>query len=249
MKLFILFFTLLCVIPSTHAQEQPMVSFPLAEYEMMKQREDSINRESHTQADSIQNLHIILSKRDEDIKTLKDQLILLEERCQLLLRKETQQRDSIHILRERIEGLESDAKSLDRVRVRYANGRLALPYDKDKIRDAIELYDGIADTNIKSANKEVVYWLNAYQENLQNLLTVFQSLQEDKRRTDKFDFEAWVAYAKRENNNSAYSRASKGSDFSIRYLNDIIKLANKRLDNAGKTPSIDFSDLIDRLNL
>lgn len=144
--------------------------------------------------------------------------------------------------------LRKEVAALDMVRLRYANGRLQLPFNQEKVNEAIELFNGISDLNLRNECSEVLTWLRQYSFYLRDVQELIRSIQSDNRRENKFKFDEWRSSSLNEINQNRYVRDSQGHQFSIIYLDEIISIAKSRLTKATK-PTVDFSDLVERLQL
>ena len=236
---------LICVL-GLKAQDTT-VSMPVTEYEHIKAKLDSLNNTVAGQKDLIKSLNNQLSLQNDSIAQIH---LLLSEKSADSQNHEAalkSLRDSLVQKNRQVESLMKQLSSLDMVRLRYANGRLQMPYDNKKINEAIELFDGIQDTSLKDQYQEVRYWLTQYDMFIRDVNTMLSSLQSDSRRTDKFKFEDWKRYAINEINDNLYVRSSASHQFKILYLDGIISSAKKRIQTAGSKPSVDFSDLLEQM--
>lgn len=236
---------LICVL-GLKAQDTT-VNMPITEYEHVMEQLDSLNNTVSEQTDLIKALNSQLSLKNDSIAYLS--LLLLEksdvsQNYEVTLKN---LRDSLEQKDQQVESLVKQLSSLDMVRLRYANGRLQMPYDSKKIKEAIELFDGIQDTSLKNQYQEVRDWLSQYDMYMRDVNTTLSSLQCDSRRTDKFKFEDWKRFAINEINDNFYVKNSAGHQFTILYLDGIISSAKKRIQTAGSKPSVDFSDLLEQM--
>ena len=246
MKIKSLILLLFVSLGYTASAQDAIVTMTMGEYEMVKARIDSLSSvlvSNHTTIDSLNNL---LRVQDSVINRLRGQLNSVND-----LHKGSDSliaalKDSLSIQANEIIGLRKEVSALDMVRLRYANGRLQLPFNQEKVNEAIELFNGISDLNLKNECNEVLTWLRQYSFYLRDVQELIRSIQSDNRRENKFKFDEWRTSAINEINQNRYIRDSQGHQFSIIYLDEIISIAKSRLTKATK-PTVDFSDLIERL--
>lgn len=246
MKIKSLILLLFVSLGYTASAQDAIVTMTMGEYEMVKARIDSLSSvlvSNHTTIDSLNNL---LRVQDSVINRLRGQLNSVND-----LHKGSDSliaalKDSLSIQANEIIGLRKEVSALDMVRLRYANGRLQLPFNQEKVNEAIELFNGISDLNLKNECNEVLTWLRQYSFYLRDVQELIRSIQSDNRRENKFKFDEWRTSAINEINQNRYVRDSQGHQFSIIYLDEIISIAKSRLTKATK-PTVDFSDLIERL--
>lgn len=232
---------------SANAQDAT-VTMSISEYEMVKAKMDSLTSVIETNQVTIDSINKTLRERDSEIKRLEGQLRSISE-----LHKSSDSlivalNDSISFQVKEIRSLRKEVAALDMVRLRYANGRLQLPFNQEKVNEAIELFNGISDENLKKECCEVLSWLRQYSDYLRDVQMLMQSLQSDKGRENKFAFDEWRSSALNRINQNRYTKDSQGHQFSIIYLDEILSTAKGRLTKATK-PTVDFSDLIERLQL
>ena len=224
------------------------VSMSMAEYQKVKARIDSLSSvlvSNHTTIDSLNN---IISGQDSVIVQLRSQSQSINDLHQGSDSVIVALKDSLSIQANEILGLRKEVAALDMVRLRYANGRLQLPFNQEKVNEAIELFNGISDLNLKNECNEVLTWLRQYNFYLRDVQELICSIQSDNRRGNKFKFDEWRSSSLNEINQNRYVQDSQGHQFSIIYLDEIISIAKSRLTKATK-PTVDFSDLIERLQL
>ncbi|MBD5292858.1 MAG: hypothetical protein HDS23_06400 [Bacteroides sp.] len=228
--------------------QDAIVTMTMGEYEMVKARIDSLSSvlvSNHTTIDSLNN---VLRAQDSVIGRLRGQLKSINDIQQGSDSVIVALKDSLSIQANEIMGLRKEVAALDMVRLRYANGRLQLPFNQEKVNEAIELFNGISDSNLKNECNEVLTWLRQYSFYLRDVQELIWSIQSDNRRENKFKFDEWRTSSLNEINQNSYVRNSQGHQFSIIYLDEIITIAKSRLTKATK-PTVDFSDLIERLQL
>ena len=221
----------------------------MTEFDQIRARVDSLNNvllELRSKQDSLKS---VINLKDTVILNLNNQISSSRQATRDATQLITNLKDTISQQRLTINKLNREVASLDMVRLRYANGRLQLPYDKTKIKEAIELFNGIKDPNLKEECGEILTWLNKYDYYLGTVKSLMISLQNDPNRENKFQFEDWKTTALNEINSNIYNRESQGHQFSIIYLDEIISVAKDRIKKSGSKPSVDFSDLIERLQL
>jgi len=221
----------------------------MSEFNKLKEREDSLKSEVERLGFINDSICTQNKLKDNTIDSLKVELQEIKTTTLQENRILSNLRDSIVNQKRQINQFKKDAASLDMVRLRYANGRLQLPYDRKKIQEAIELFNGITNIDMKEQCQEVLTWLNQYDYYLKNVNSLMISLQENPDRTDKFKFDDWKNSALREINSNEYYMCSRGHQFSILYLDEILDTAKKRIMKSGIKPTVDFSDLLERLDL
>lgn len=248
MKITSLILLLFVSLGYTAIAQDATVTMSMAEYEMVKARIDSLSSvlvRNHATIDSLNN---ILRGQDSVIGRLRGQLNSITDLHQGSDSVIVALKDSLSIQANEIIGLRKEVAALDMVRLRYANGRLQLPFNQEKVNEAIELFNGISDSNLKNECNEVLTWLRQYSFYIRNVQELIRSIQSDNRRENKFKFDEWKSSSLNEINQNKYVRDSQGHQFSIIYLDEIITIAKSRLSKATK-PAVDFSDLIERLQL
>lgn len=232
---------------SANAQDAT-VTMSMSEYDMGKARMDSLFSVIENNQMTIDSINNVLIEQNFDIERLKGQLRSVSELHQGSDSIIVALKDSISFQANEIISLRKEVAALDMVRLRYANGRLQLPFNQEKVNDAIELFNGITDENLRNECREVLFWLQQYHGYLLDVQDLMQSLQSDNRRTDKFAFDEWRSSALQSINQNRYIKDSQGHQFSIIYLDEILSIAKGRLTKATKA-TVDFSDLIERLQL
>ncbi len=248
MKIINLILLLFASLGYTASAQDATVSMSMAEYEMVKTRIDSLSSVLVSNHITIDSLNNILRGQDSVIDRLRGQLKSINDLLQGSDSVIVALKDSLSIQANEIMGLRKEVAALDMVRLRYANGRLQLPFNQDKVNEAIELFNGISDSNLKNECNEVLTWLRQYSFYLRVVQELIRSIQSDNRRENKFKFDEWKSSSLNEINQNKYVRDSQGHQFSIIYLDEIISIAKSRLTKATK-PTVDFSDLIERLQL
>lgn len=243
-RLLVISLLFICSCTWLRAQNGTTVTMPLAECNNMQNQIDSLNSFICQMTSVNDSLSVSLVARDSiitnlriDLTTAKDQL----SKERMKLRTLT---DSIRILNARIAGLNEKVASLDMVRLRYANGRLQLSYNKEKINEAIELFNAITNESLKEQYKEVLFWLKKYGSYLPSIRELLNTLQNDQRN-NKFQIDEWKVDALTKLNANAYMRESQGHYFTIYYLDKILSTAKSRIEQAKS--KVDFSDLLEQL--
>lgn len=232
---------------SANAQDAT-VTMSMSEYEMVKARMDSLSSVIENNQVTIDSINNALRGQDSVIVQLRGQIRSISELHQGSDSIIVALKDSISFQANEIISLRKEVAALDMVRLRYANGRLQLPYNQEKVNEAIELFNGISDVNLKNECSDVLSWLRQYRFYLLDVQELMQSLQSDNRRENKFEFDEWRSSALQSINQNRYIKDSQGHQFSIIYLDEILSIAKGRLTKATK-PTVDFSDLIERLQL
>ncbi len=246
MKIASFLLVLLATIDITIKAQNATVTMSMIEYEMAKARTDSLSSVIVKDQLKIDSLNNVVRVQDSIIVELKEQLKSISDMKRSSESVITTLKDSLTIQANEILCLKKEVAALDMVRLRYANGRLQLPYNQEKVNEAIELFNGISDKNLKNQCDEVLSWLHQYNFYLHDVQELIQSIQSDNRRENKFEFDEWRSDALKNLNQNRYIKDSKGHQFSILYLDDILSTARNRLTKSTK-PIIDFSDLLERL--
>lgn len=237
---------LFCFSLPLRAQEATTVTMSMSEYESMKARMDSLNSVIRQITLVNDSLSLSLEVRDSIISNLRGELVHVNTQMSSGNSQVIALKDSIQAQKAEISRLNEEVSSLDMVRLRYANGRLQLPYDDKKVREAIELFNAIQDESLKEQCQDVLAWLNQYGYYMREVKSLIQTLQDDSRRNNKFQFDAWKTEALRNISNNSYLRDSKGHQFTIIYLDNIILAAKGRIERADSKSFVDFSDLLER---
>jgi uncharacterized coiled-coil protein SlyX len=232
---------------SANAQDAT-ITMSLAEYEIVKAQTDSLSTVIVNNKVTIDSLNNSLREQVSVIEQLKEQLQNATDRNQRADSVIVALNDTLSSKTNELVSLKKEIAALDMVRLRYANGRLQLPYNHEKVNEAIELFNGISDANLRNECSEIVLWLRKYSFYLHDVKELILSLQADNRRENKFAFDEWRSYALKSISQNMYVNDSHGHQFSIIYLDEILSMAKSRISKATK-PTVDFSDLIDRLQL
>lgn len=235
-----------CFSLGLRAQDAATVTMSMAEYESMKAHVDSLNSIIGHMTTVTDSLSFSLETRDSIISNLRRELTNVNSQMSSGNSQLRVLKDSIRVQKDEISRLNEEVASLDMVRLRYANGRLQLPYDDKKVREAIELFNSIKDESLKEQCQDVLVWLNQYGYYVRDVKSLIQTLQDDPRRNNKFQFDAWKAEALRNISNNSYQRDSKGHQFTIIYLDNILFAAKGRIERADSKSFVDFSDLLER---
>lgn len=248
MKIASFILVLLVFFGYTANAQEATVTMSMAEYEMAKARTDSLSFVIVNAQATIDSLNNALRGQDSVILRLKGQLRNISNLHQSSDSVIVALKDSLTLQSTEITSLRKQVAALDMVRLRYANGRLQLPFNQEKVNEAIELFNGISDENLRNECSEVLSLLRQYSFYLRDVQELIQSLQLDNRRENKFEFDEWRSSALKSIRQNRYIKDSQGHQFSIIYLDEIISIAKSRLTKATK-PTVDFSDLVERLQL
>ncbi len=248
MKIVSFILVLLVFFGYTANAQEATVTMSMAEYEMAKAKTDSLSFVIVNAQATIDSLNNALRGQDSVILRLNGQLKNISNLHQSSDSVIVALKDSLTLQSTEITSLRKQVAALDMVRLRYANGRLQLPFNQEKVNEAIELFNGISDENLRNECSEVLSWLRQYSFYLRDVQELIQSLQSDNRRENKFEFDEWRSSALKSISQNRYIKDSQGHQFSIIYLDEIISIAKSRLTKATK-PTVDFSDLVERLQL
>lgn len=248
MKIKSLILLLFVSIGYAASAQDAIVTMSLGEYEKAKARIASLSSEIESFKAQVDTLNIKLNEKDCKIGQLEQELINKNNLFQSKNSEIAGLKDTLSLKENEITGLKKEVAALDTVRLRYANGRLQLPFNQEKVNQAIELFNGISDLNLRNECSEVLTWLSNYSSYLCDVHELIQSIQSDNHREDKVYFYKWKSSSLHKINRNRYVRDSRGHQFSILYLDEIISIAKKRLTKATK-PTVDLSDLVERLEL
>lgn len=245
-RLIVTLLMFVCLRFGLRAQDGPTITMSMAKYDRMEAQRDSLKFIIGQMQSFNDSLSVSLVAKDSIISNLRRQLTIVSAQMSKDSIELADLRDTILIQKVEIARLNEKVASLDMVRLRYANGRLQLPYDDKKVEEAIKLFNSITDEALKEECKDILFWLNHYSYYLRDVRRLMHTLQDDSRRTDKFMFEEWKSDALSTINENAYLRESDDHYFTIIYLDNIISAAKSRIERAGDKPSVDFSDLLER---
>ena len=255
----ILILFIICLFfPLCHAQEiEGTVSLP---YSQLKNLQEE-NQNYKIKIDSLTNLKeewvIKFEQTENDLNVYKNR----EEEYLIKLKNSEQDivqlKNQIKSLNDLINSLQETIKGLDNVKLRYANGRLELPYDQDRIYEAITLFNEISDENLKNNYPEIKFLLNNYEKYNKQLISLIRDFQVEVQNLSDIKFVEWQNNAISRINTTEYAKykKSKPNTYRIKYLDNIITELSYRIKNASKptigspTPTVLFDDLILRLSI
>lgn len=230
----------LCILsPGFIMADEIKVDIELSKLTKMENTISELEIQNKACGDSILLYKAEIAKKDREIDELKKGNL-----------KITELSDTVAWLKKEINALKEEQSSFDMVRLRYANGRLSLPYDKEKVTEAIEMFNGITDSKLKETYNEVLISLNEYQTTLPEVKTLVESLSYPGPKPSKFDgdkIEAWKRESKRKITGSNFMQKHTKRDYKINYLYDIVTEAQSRIEKANYEDMPSFTDLIIRL--
>ncbi len=221
----------------------------IKEYEQQKATIDSLRTLVANQSTIINALNTQLKVRDDSIAFIYHCFADEVTKGQTNKKAIGLLQDSVAQQNKEIVMLTEQLASLDMVRLRYANGRLQMPYNRQKVQEAIELFDGIQDPELKKRYQVVKTLLNQYESSLNQVKNLISKFQASPERTNKFNLEEWQKMALTEIAQNSYVASRRPGQYSILYLDDIIERAKKRIEVANESFYPDFSDLLEMLTV
>ncbi len=159
------------------------------------------------------------------------------------------QRDSLlNVIRTKdreITTLKANTGFVDTCMVRLANRWLYERFDKADVDEAIKYFDRIYSSKLKEEMSIVQELLRSYERSYREFQSILKEAQSDIDRESPFAYDEYKnKYMRRIENMLYYMRYYNG-DWNIRYLNEQITEALKRLKNHSNGKFADFSSLID----
>ena len=159
--------------------------------------------------------------------------------------------DSIKKLNLQIEAFNKEQPRFDQVRLRYANGRLQLPYNEASVKEALELYEEISDPELKEKYSDITLCLREYPIAKEQVKETIIELEKSKANFNRFQLEEWKKAANVILNNNTYLKGSSKyhNGVSIYFLDNILKEAQEKIKRADKLEEVSFKDLNIRIKL
>jgi len=136
---------------------------------------------------------------------------------------------------------------------RLANGRLYFRYNTDLVQSSIQLLDTIKTESVRRKFSQTLSLLKGYQTYSEEIKSILTYAQKDSERTTRNKADEYKAKYIGEIKRASYYKkvyAKKGgSNWSIPYLDNIIKVAERVLQShdPGHQKSADFTVLIEML--
>ncbi|MCH5238145.1 MAG: hypothetical protein J1E95_10175 [Muribaculaceae bacterium] len=226
--------------------QETAVTMTKSEFNNFKAVEDNLNQRIQILTSQIDSLENIVREKEGTINSLTNQIEIYlekEKETSILL---SNLNDKITNQKNEIETLIKEVSSLDMIRLRYANGRLELPFDKQKIKESIELFNGIQDQSLKEKYYEIPLLLSQYEEYNQLVGNLLSSLEKDERN-NSIQLDEWKAFALKQLDNNKFSLEDRKHNLHIKYLNAIILTAKDRIEKSTRH-RVDFSDLIQKVS-
>lgn len=160
------------------------------------------------------------------------------------------QRDSllniIHLKDREIATFKSNIGFVDTCMVRLANRWLYERFDRTDVDEAIKYFDRIYSSKLKEEMSIVQKLLRNYESSYREFQSILKEAQSDIDRESPFACEDFKSRYIRMIENMYYYTKYYNSDWNIRYLNEQIAEALKRLKNHTDGKFADFSFLIDQ---
>ena len=153
--------------------------------------------------------------------------------------------DSIVALNHTIEGLEAKMGFVDTCLLKLANMWLYEKFDKDAVEKAITYMDWMYSSNLKNKYSIVQELLRDYEQFYGEFQLILQKAQNDPDRANPFAVDEYKKKYLEEIQLMPYYRKYYHSDWNIRYLNEQISEALKRIKNHFAPKYADFGSLID----
>lgn len=214
----------------------------LDQYANLKIEKDSLVKVVASDESKIKELRDSLRAQSEEIKRLKSDIADTK-----VIRKNLE--DSIATLSISAKSIEAERKKFDDVRVRYANGRLALPYDDEGIKAALALFSEINDPEILTEYTDVPTCLRDFKTEMIGVHQLMVDLENSRKGYNQFNNAEWKKIATNLIGNNSYTKRKYLNGVSIYYLDNIIKEARGRVEKAGSAKDVSFQDLIIKLEL
>lgn len=153
--------------------------------------------------------------------------------------------DSIVALNHIIEGLEAKMGFVDTCLVKLANMWLYEKFDKEVVDEAITYMDRMYSSSFKNELSIVQELLRDYEQSYGEFQLILQRAQNDPDRANLFAVDEYKKKYLEEIQLMPYYRKYYHSDWNIRYLNEQISEALKRIKNHSAQKYADFGSLID----
>lgn len=211
--------------------------------------------------DSLRSLELEVRNLNDRIDILCDSLNVLEKLNassslyqDSLLSVNIQLEDSLMKIKNLYEYDEKVLSTLDMIRARYVGARLQLKYVKERVDEALYLYDGIRDKDINEKFKNYYERLKEYHLHNDSLKHVLEEIDSDPDATDLGNFSQWKSRSLQKLKNTDYYKNVYKDDYSVKinYLDDIIAESEKRITDAPDPryyghKTVDLSDLRNKL--
>ena len=216
----------------------------LDQYVNLKNEKDSIEKVLKSKETLIGLLNDTIKQKSKEIESLQASLSEVSGRDKNL-------DDSIKRLSAQLSALMADKERFDDVRLKYANGRLQLPYDKKKADEALKLFNEIGNQEMRTEYIDLPTCFRDYPRAIEMVRATMVELEGSREGFTKFTNEKWQSKAKEILQGDAYTGTyakNYRNGVSIYYLDDIISEAALRISKSTDPRLISFQDLILKLN-
>jgi len=160
--------------------------------------------------------------------------------------------DSVNFAKQK-QKMDSCQVQADENAAKLANGRLYFRYDIDLVRSSIELLNKIKTESVHRKFSQTLTLLKGYQTYSEEIKSILTYAQKDSERTTRNKADEYKAKYIGEIKRASYYKdvyaKNGGSNWSIPYLDNIIKVAERVLQShdPGHKKSADFTVLIEML--
>jgi hypothetical protein len=147
-----------------------------------------------------------------------------------------------------IENLKERIYFADTCIVKLSNLRLYLPFNKEKVNEAIKSFDKIYSSKLKEDMSIILTLLKNYEHYYKEFLSIIEEAQkDDKNRNNIFNIEDYKNKYKYKIENMSYYINYYNGDWKIIYLNKQIDKALKILEEHSDSKIANFNFLIKEL--
>ena len=208
----------------------------MQEYNKLILKTDSLEKNSKTLNESIMALEETVKKKDAVIDSLRLVVTNIQD-------NDGRQTATISALQAEVESLKKNADKFDDISLRYANGRLQLPYDDARVKDAIELFDSIRNPDMKKEFIDIRNYLLKYPEAMQSVDNTLKELNESTKVYNMTKINEWKSVALGYINKNPFYNKKTAKGVSYYFLDDILSEAADRVRSANDPKKITFTDL------
>lgn len=147
-----------------------------------------------------------------------------------------------------IENLKERIYFADTCIVKLSNLRLYLPFNKEKVNEAIKSFDKIYSSKLKEDMSIILTLLKNYEHYYKEFLSIIEEAQkDDKNRNNIFNIDDYKNKYKYKIENMSYYINYYNGDWKIIYLNKQIDKALKILEEHSDSKKANFNSLIKEL--
>lgn len=147
-----------------------------------------------------------------------------------------------------IENLKERIYFADTCIVKLSNLRLYLPFNKEKVNEAIKSFDKIYSSKLKEDMSIILTLLKNYEHYYKEFLSIIEEAQkDDKNRNNIFNIDDYKNKYKYKIENMSYYINYYNGDWKIIYLNKQIDKALKILEEHSDSKKANFNSLINEL--